>query len=148
MVAATIVFHFLITALAAGVIVAGTIDSTDSPTPTLQASISPPPEYLTITIINSRPVPISTAHASNAGAPSPISGDNGPGTIAVGGTASFAVPTGWGGNVAIIDAFAEDGVTPLSETGDNSLIEASFIIPKGYNIAVADVVRSKGSASN
>lgn len=47
-------------------------------------------------------------------------------------TAAFAVPTGWAGNVAIGDAVA-------AITGDDSLIEANFVVPPGYSVAVADV---------
>ncbi|KAK3940767.1 hypothetical protein QBC46DRAFT_434101 [Diplogelasinospora grovesii] len=102
----------------------------------LTARINPPPEYLTIAI-NSQNGPISTSHASNVGAPTPIWGDNGPGTFPSGGAAAFIVPTGWAGNVAISDAL-RDGARPVP-WADSSLIEASFVIPDGYGMAVADI---------
>lgn len=54
--------------------------------------------------------------------------------MASGATASFAVPTGWAGNVAIVDAGS-------AITGDDTLIEGSFVVPAtgGYTVAVADV---------
>jgi hypothetical protein len=94
--------------------------------------IASPPEYLTITIINSHGDAISTSHAHAADGPSAVSGDVAPGTMANGATAAFALPTGWSGNVAINDAGWEI-------TGDDSLIEASFVVPVDYSVAVADV---------
>jgi len=138
-----------------GIAIGGAIDvankhAAPSPVPTpapaikdraaLMERMDNPPQYLTITIVNSRAEPLSTSHAVNYGAPTPIWGDNGPGTIALGGTAAFAVPTGWAGNVAIIDAVMEqDSVTPLPDNGDTTLIEASFVVPDGYSMAVVDV---------
>lgn len=52
--------------------------------------------------------------------------------MGAGATAAFAVPTGWIGNVAINDA-------GWAITGDDSLIEANFVVPQGSSIAVADV---------
>ncbi len=92
------------------------------------------PEFLPITIINSHPNPISTSHAYNPG-PTPIGGKPGPGTMAPGETAAFAVPTGWGGNVAIVDSSH-----PVAWMGGDTLIEGSFVVPYGSNgIAVADI---------
>ncbi|TPX15369.1 uncharacterized protein E0L32_004646 [Thyridium curvatum] len=106
-------------------------DSTPNPT------VKPPPEYLTIAIVNRQTVPISTSHASNIGGPSPVWGDNGPGTIASGVAAAVVVPTGWAGNVAIFNA-GTNGSSPAPLT-NSSLIEASFVVPEGYGTAVADV---------
>lgn len=109
-----------------------------SPTPKSaaadSANIASPPEYLTITVINSHGDAISTSHAHAATAPMAVSGNVGPGTMANGATAAFAVPTGWIGNVAINDA-------AYTITGDDSLIEANFVVPPtgGYTVAVADV---------
>ena len=64
---------------------------------------------------------ITTAHASNAGSPTPVGGPIEPGTIPDGTTASFAVPTGWAGNVAMNRA-------NMSITGDVTLLEASFVV--------------------
>ncbi|KAK3367302.1 hypothetical protein B0T24DRAFT_659317 [Lasiosphaeria ovina] len=85
--------------------------------------IHPPPEYLTIAIINYRSGPVSTSHASNIGAPTPIWGDSTSGTIPSGGAAALVVPTGWAGNVAIFDA-PIPGATAAPAT-DSSLIEAN-----------------------
>jgi hypothetical protein len=74
---------------------------------------------------------ITTSHASNFGAPSAVSGNVAPGTIANGATAAFAVPTGWAGNVAINDA-------SFQITGDDSLIEASFDT-QGGSVGVPDI---------
>lgn len=63
---------------------------------------------------------ITTAHASNAGSPTPVGGPIQPGIVPNGTTASFAVPTGWAGNVAMNRA-------NMSITGDETLLEASFV---------------------
>jgi hypothetical protein len=94
--------------------------------------IDSPPEFLTITIINSHGDAISTSHAHDPNGPSAVSGNVGPGTMANGATAAFAVPTGWIGNVAINDA-------GWAITGDDSLIEGNFVVPVGDSVAVADV---------
>jgi hypothetical protein len=94
--------------------------------------IASPPEFLTITVINRHGGAISTSHARDPSAPTAVSGNVGPGTMAAGATAAFAVPTGWIGNVAITDAH-------WAITGDDSLIEANFKAPPGSSIAVADV---------
>ncbi|KUI62551.1 hypothetical protein VP1G_09662 [Cytospora mali] len=90
------------------------------------------PEYLTIQIINSHGDTITTSHARNAGSPTAVGGAIGPGIMTNGETAAFAVPTGWAGNVAINDA-------GWSITGDDSLLEASYVVADGYDFAVADV---------
>ncbi|KAI3393583.1 hypothetical protein diail_3932 [Diaporthe ilicicola] len=91
-----------------------------------------PPEHLTIQIVNSYGHEITTAHASNAGSPTPVGGAIQPGVVPHGTTASFAVPTGWAGNVAMNRA-------NFSITGDASLLEASFVKPNGWEFAVAGV---------
>ncbi|KAH8653618.1 hypothetical protein BX600DRAFT_501185 [Xylariales sp. PMI_506] len=101
--------------------------------------IDTPPEFLTITIVNSRDRPISTSHALAVGSPPPLWGDNGPGTIGAGSTAAFAVPTDWVGNVAVADVLAQNGSTQSSETGDSSLIEANFAVSDQYGMAIADI---------
>ena len=98
----------------------------------LVVNIASPPQYLTITVINSHGDAISTSHAHDPSGPGAVSGNVGPGTMASGATAAFAVPTGWIGNVAINWAGA-------AITGDDSLIEANFVVPSGYSVAVADV---------
>ncbi|RYP08821.1 hypothetical protein DL765_008684 [Monosporascus sp. GIB2] len=92
------------------------------------------PEFLPITIINSHHNPISTSHAYNPG-PTPVGGKPEPGTMRPGETATFAVPTGWGGNVAVVDSRY-----PIAWMGGDTLIESSFVVPWGSNgIAVADI---------
>ena len=85
-------------------------------------------------VINSHTKAITTEHSREPSAPSAVSGNIQPGTLAAGSTATFAVPTGWIGNVAMNEAGSEI-------TGDDTLIEANFIVPAsgGYKIAVADV---------
>ncbi|KAH8680592.1 hypothetical protein BX600DRAFT_504362 [Xylariales sp. PMI_506] len=99
--------------------------------PRLVPRIASPPEYLTITLINSHGSPISTSHF-HSGTIAAVSGNVGPATMANGATAAFAVPTGWIGTVTVADAEHE-----LSD--DASLIESNFIITPGYTIAIADV---------
>ena len=82
--------------------------------------------------MNSHGNAISTSHVHAADGPAAVSGNVGPGTMADGATAAFAVPTGWAGNVAINWAGA-------AITGDDSLIEGSFVVPQDYSVAVADV---------
>lgn len=92
------------------------------------------PDVLPVTIINSHTNPISTSHAYNPG-PTPVGGKPEPGTMAPGETASFAVPTGWGGNVAVVDS-----AHPPAWMGGDTLIEGSFVVPYGSNgIAVGDI---------
>lgn len=115
----------------------------------LQGRMAEPPEHLTIEIINSygecHPErcfmslfrmshhgvsrrltvvigqEITTAHASNPGSPTPVGGPILPGVVPNGTTTSFAVPTGWAGNVAMNRA-------NMSVTGDVTLLEASFVV--------------------
>ncbi|KAI1291671.1 hypothetical protein F5Y03DRAFT_403141 [Xylaria venustula] len=103
----------------------------------LKPRIDLAPEYLTIAIVNNQGGPISTSYASNVGGPTPIWGDNRPGTIPSGGAAAVVVPTGWAGSVAIFDAPINRS-RPAPAT-DSSLIEASFVVPDRYEMAVADI---------
>jgi hypothetical protein len=64
---------------------------------------------------------ITTAHASNAGSPTPVGGPIPAGVVPNGTTTSFAVPTGWAGNVAMNRA-------NMALTGDVTLLEASFVV--------------------
>jgi hypothetical protein len=91
-----------------------------------------PPDIVTITVINSYGGPITTSHSIASSVPTPVSGDVGTGTMSDGETASFAVPTGWIGNIAVNDAKYET-------TGDVSLIEANFVVPWEGTVAVVDV---------
>lgn len=97
------------------------------------AGPAPGPEYLTISIVNSHGHALSTDHHSNPSGPAPTDlAQVGPGTIAAGSTATFAVPTGWIGNVAVVDA-------RYNISNSDTLVEANYVIPNGYNYAVADV---------
>ena len=91
-----------------------------------------PPEYLTIIVVNSHGDTITTSLDTNPGAPTPVSGNQGAGTMTNGETASIAVPTNWIGNMAINDAL-------WGITGDDSLIESNFVVPYGGSVAVADI---------
>lgn len=91
-----------------------------------------PPDIVTITVINSYGGPITTSHSIASSVPTPVSGDVSTGTMSHGETASFAVPTGWIGNIAVNDAQYET-------TGDVSLIEANFVVPYEGTVAVVDV---------
>jgi hypothetical protein len=91
-----------------------------------------PPEYLTIVVVNSHGDTITTSLDTNPGAPTPVSGNQGAGTMTNGETASIAVPTNWIGNMAINDAL-------WGITGDDSLIESNFVVPYGGSVAVADI---------
>jgi hypothetical protein len=91
-----------------------------------------PPQYMTISVINMHGDAITTSHAHNAGSPSAVSGNVGPGTMAAGATAVFAVPTGWAGNVAINDG-------RYAITGDDTLIEGSFDVQGNSGYAIVDV---------
>jgi hypothetical protein len=51
-----------------------------------------------------------------------------------GATASVAFPTGWAGNIAVNEYGGGRDIR-----GDESLIEANFVVPGGYSVAVADV---------
>ncbi|KAK9420157.1 hypothetical protein SUNI508_06685 [Seiridium unicorne] len=121
------------TANPSGVVLVGAANPKVTSTAAVHAiNINSPPQYLTITVVNKHGDAISTSHVHDPNAPAAVSGNVGPGTMANGATAAFAVPTGWIGNVAINDA-------AWALTGDDTLIEANFIIPSGYSVAVADV---------
>ncbi|OIW26283.1 hypothetical protein CONLIGDRAFT_706427 [Coniochaeta ligniaria NRRL 30616] len=98
------------------------------------AAIANPPALMTITVINKHIAPVSTYHAHEAGGPTAVWGAAGAGTMAKGATASYALPTGWAGNIAVVEYGG-----PRNIVGDESLIEANFKKPDGYSVAVADV---------
>lgn len=75
---------------------------------------------------------ISTSYVQGTPGPSPVSGDTNTGTMTAGETAMIAVPTGWSGNIAYNNA-------SFPVNGDVSLLEASFVVPTNYSVAVADV---------
>ncbi|KAF3766432.1 hypothetical protein M406DRAFT_222992, partial [Cryphonectria parasitica EP155] len=90
------------------------------------------PEYLTVLVWNNHGDTITTSHARNAGSPTASGGAIANGVIANGATATFAVPSGYAGNVAV-----NDGNYEL--TGDDSLIELSYVVADGYDFPIADV---------
>ncbi|PSR78423.1 hypothetical protein BD289DRAFT_493347, partial [Coniella lustricola] len=98
----------------------------------LQKRIAEGPEDLTIKVWNNHGDDITTSHARNAGSPTAVGGALGAGVIANGATASFAVPSGYAGNIAI-----NDGNYELSD--DDSLIEVSYVVADGYSFPIADV---------
>lgn len=87
----------------------------------LHKRIDEGPEYLTVKVWNNHGDSITTSHARNAGSPTVVGGALGAGVIANGATATFAVPSGYAGNVAI-----NDGGYEL--TDDDSLIELSYVV--------------------
>lgn len=92
------------------------------------------PDVLPFTIINRHTAAISTSHAYNSGT-TPVEGMPSPGTMAPNATFTMAVPTGWGGNIAVVDASH-----PPAWMGGDTLLEGSFVVPYGSNgIAVADI---------
>ncbi|KAL8365320.1 hypothetical protein RB595_004225 [Gaeumannomyces hyphopodioides] len=127
-----------------GVAVNGAIDiatsATEAPAPTAAPSLAEraddaavlarAPAAVTWRITNKLGAPVSTVHARNAGAPGAISGNVNPGTLANGAVGSFAVPTGWAGNVAVVQHGKGRAVV-----GDESLIEGSFVVQKGMGPA-------------
>ncbi|KAI0142917.1 hypothetical protein GGR57DRAFT_485249 [Xylariaceae sp. FL1272] len=89
---------------------------------------------MTITFVNKHNMAVSTTHGRNAGAPAATSGNVAPGTMAVGATAAFAVPTNWAGRVAV----AEARWGPLVNGRLATLLEANFNYAAGYGVAVPD----------
>ncbi|KAK6189578.1 putative secondary metabolism biosynthetic enzyme [Pestalotiopsis sp. IQ-011] len=102
------------------------------PSPLVARSMASPPEFLTINIVNSHTAAVSTAHVHDVDSPAAASGNVAGGTLAQGAAASFAVPTGYIGNLALSEAHH-----PIS--ADDTLIELNFVFAKDYNVAVADV---------
>ncbi|OKL57362.1 hypothetical protein UA08_07430 [Talaromyces atroroseus] len=94
--------------------------------------VEDPPEYLTIVIINSHGDDITTSLSNANTAATPVSGATGTGTMSNHETASVVVPTGWIGSWAINDALYEI-------TGDDSLLEANFVVETGGTVATVDV---------
>ncbi|OIW23329.1 hypothetical protein CONLIGDRAFT_657852 [Coniochaeta ligniaria NRRL 30616] len=114
-----------------------------SPIPTAQiftpgtiaaSDVVPGPPLVTITISNHHITDISTMHKADPTAAQEIGGIAAPGIMARGATAEFAVPTGWTGMVAVVE---DSGTRAI--VGDESIIEANYVVPDGYTVAVADV---------
>jgi hypothetical protein len=79
------------------------------------------PQFMTITVVNKHVKPISTVHANNAG-PTPVSGKTAAGTMTVGESAAFVAPTGWAGNVQVVEYGGGRKIV-----GDESWIEGSLM---------------------
>lgn len=90
------------------------------------------PDYLTIRIINSLEEALTTSYAQAPECPTPVVGDMQPGTMSSKATAEIAVPTGWSGTISLNKA-------QYSLNGDETLIEANYVVPHQYSFAVADV---------
>ncbi|OTA91085.1 hypothetical protein M434DRAFT_33003 [Hypoxylon sp. CO27-5] len=108
---------------------------TDPANPTLIASaVGNPPQVTaqptqwipssdnyTVTLINSHTAGIVTMHGQGVGSPTAIRQENDALTISRSGTATFALPTGWTGRVALF----EDGYSDILNRA--TLLEGSFI---------------------
>lgn len=84
-----------------------------------QASVTAEPSQLTITVVNKMSEDVSTSYVANAGAPGPVSGGTGTGTMAPGASATLVAPKDWAGNVAV-------NLEKYNMTGDTSLLEGSL----------------------
>ncbi|KAH8895331.1 hypothetical protein GQ53DRAFT_49793 [Thozetella sp. PMI_491] len=65
------------------------------------------PNERTFTVVNSHTAAVFTKHDDTVGTPTSAGQPLQPGTMAAGATATFAVPTGWVGNIAYTDASNE-----------------------------------------
>lgn len=115
-----------------GTAVGGALDlpttATHAPSPTNAHILAAQADLMTITVVNSHGNDISTIHTG----PTPVSGTFDPGRMANGESSSFVVAPGWQGNIAINDAQFS------ASTGDESLIEASFV-DQGAGFSQGDV---------
>ncbi|KAK3321770.1 hypothetical protein B0H66DRAFT_638306 [Apodospora peruviana] len=91
------------------------------------------PNEWTISIVNKLGRDIMTAHGLNAGFPAPVRGNVGRGVLRNGQSDFIAVPSGWAGNIPIVES---GGVRDFR--GDESLIEASFVT-QGGSQAIFDI---------
>ncbi|OAA42746.1 Thaumatin, pathogenesis-related protein [Metarhizium rileyi] len=87
------------------------------PTADVVAAVS----RMTVTVVNRNGGDVSTIHVNARGGPKPISGNTKPGRMENGAQSMFVVGGGWSGNIAVNNARYSD------TTGDESLIEASFV---------------------
>jgi hypothetical protein len=94
------------------------------------------PDQVTFTITNHHTAPVYTAHVSAKGFVDVVDGPIPDGVMAQGATAHFAVPTGWAGRLAVVEDKPGRQIH-----GDESLIEANYVIPDtgDYTVAVFDV---------
>jgi hypothetical protein len=94
-------------------------------------------QFLTVSIVNSMPVPVQTKHAQNPDSSQPVNpagvAAKEYGSLQPGASDAFVIQTPWGGNVALVED--KPGYTFL---GDESLIEISFqpVLDWGVSIDV------------
>lgn len=86
----------------------------------------------TFTVVNLHTAAVSTIHDDTVGTPTSAGAAIRPGTIAAGATATFAVPRGWIGNIALNDA-------NFPVTTNSTLLEANFVDWSGVPKADFDV---------
>ncbi|KAH6648075.1 hypothetical protein BKA67DRAFT_695014 [Truncatella angustata] len=120
---------------------------TDCPRPAITTAgmtMAPPP-LMTISLINRHGEALSTYHSSNTGASPAVSGPTTAGTLAAGGTAVNAYPTGVGGSLLVCRALDIDiyrdklwagniqiGLARFSFDRFLSAVEANFVVPKDH----------------
>ncbi|KAB5517542.1 hypothetical protein GE09DRAFT_1230894 [Coniochaeta sp. 2T2.1] len=111
-------------------------DVSNAPKTVAATAITRGPDFVTFTITNHHTAPIYTKHEVNEGYSTERDRMATPGVMEVGAIAEFAVPTGWGGRVAVV----ENG-GGRSIIGDESLIEDNYVVPNrdGFTVAVANV---------
>ncbi|KAI1136906.1 hypothetical protein F5Y05DRAFT_414627 [Hypoxylon sp. FL0543] len=76
----------------------------------------------TVTLTNSHTAPVVTIHGQGADSPTAVGKDNEPHTMSLSEIATFALPTGWSGRVALY----EDGYLNNSFLDRATLLEGSF----------------------
>lgn len=93
------------------------------------ASVTAGPDQLTITVVNKMADAVSTSYVANDGAPGPVSGGTGTGTLKPGETATLVAPHDWAGNVAV-------NLEKYPMNGDGSLLEGSLMSwgDNGYRV--------------
>ncbi|KAB5523165.1 hypothetical protein GE09DRAFT_1154217, partial [Coniochaeta sp. 2T2.1] len=108
----------------------------NAPMTVAATAITRGPDFVTFTITNHNTAPIFTKHEVDAGYSTERDNMATPGVMRVGAVAEFAVPTGWAGRVAVVENGGGRDIV-----GDESLIEANYIVPNrdGFTVAIADV---------
>ncbi|CAG8973116.1 hypothetical protein HYALB_00007593 [Hymenoscyphus albidus] len=117
----------------------GAIAHADGVAPLAPSPTTPPQKraasQLVIEVINKFGKDVYTRHAHNQGGPGAISGNVADGVLKNGASAAFAVPTGWAGNIAVVENGGGRKIV-----GDESLIEGSFVAQAGVGSgAIIDV---------
>ncbi|POS81015.1 hypothetical protein DHEL01_v200588 [Diaporthe helianthi] len=101
-----------------------------------QASVTAGPSQLTISVVNKMPAAVSTSYVGNAGAPGPVSGGTGTGTLKPGQTATLVAPQDWAGNVAVNLVRDPETNEKYNMNGDVSLLEGSLMSWGGHGYRV------------